>query len=76
MATLGEEPEMMMRLLRFTCPFDATGHPTITMPCGFTEAGMPVAFQLVSRPLEEDLLVRAGAAFQSATDWHRAHPPL
>lgn len=76
MATLGEEPEMMMRLLRFTCPFDATGHPTLTMPCGVTEAGMPVAFQLVSRPLGEDLLVRAGAAFQSATDWHRAHPPL
>lgn len=76
MATLGEDPEMLMRLLRFTCPFDATGHPTITMPCGFTESGMPVAFQLVSRPLEEDLLIRAGAAFQSATDWHRAHPPF
>ena len=37
---------------------------------------MPIAFQLVSRPLEEDLLVRAGVAFQSATDWHHQHPQL
>ncbi|MGA2127473.1 MAG: amidase [Xanthobacteraceae bacterium] len=76
MLTLGEDAELLAALLRFTCPFDMTGSPTITLPCGFTEAGTPVAFQLVSRHLEEDLLVRAGYAFQTATDWHRRHPPL
>ncbi len=76
MATLGQSAEMMAGLLRFTCPFDATGNPTITMPCGFTASGLPIGFQLVGRPMEEDLLVRAGAAFQSATEWHRRHPDL
>ena len=60
MATLGEDPTAIEALLRFTSPFDVTGSPTITLPCGFTEAGTPVAFQFVSRHLEEDLLVRAG----------------
>lgn len=74
--TLGDNAEMLSALLRFTCPFDMTGSPTITLPCAFTEAGMPIAFQFVSRHFEEDLLVRAGHAYQSATDWHRQHPAL
>ena len=53
-----------------------TGSPTITLPCGFTAAGMPMAFQFVGRHLEEEMLVRAGHAYQSATDWHRRHPVL
>jgi amidase len=76
MAAFGLDVEKVQALLRFTCPFDATGNPTITLPCGFTDAGMPIAFQLVARPMEEALLVRAGVAFQSVTDWHRQHPPV
>ncbi len=76
MATLGEDPEMIAKLLRFTCPFDTAGNPTITLSAGFTEVGTPVAFQFVARPMEEELLVRAGVAYQSATDWHRQHPSL
>ena len=74
--TLGEQPELVSRLLRYTCPFDMTGSPTITLPCGFTDAGAPIGFQFVGRHLEEDMLVRAGYAYQSATDWHRRHPAL
>ena len=62
------------RLLRYTCPFDMTGNPTITLPGGFSDAGMPIAFQLVAAYLDEATLVRAGAAFQSVTSWHRRHP--
>jgi amidase len=76
MATLGEDPAMIAKLLRFTSPFDMTGHPTITLPAGFTGIGTPVAFQFVARPMEEELLVRAGVAYQSATDWHRQHPSV
>ena len=76
MATLGERPEALPRLLRFTAPFDYTGGPTLTMPMGFTDAGTPIAFQLAGRHFEEDVLVRAGAAYQKATDWHRRHPTL
>ena len=76
MATLGENPELITGLLRFSCPFDMTGSPTITLPGGFTESGGPVAFQFVGRHFDEARLVAAGDAFQRVTDWHRRHPSL
>lgn len=76
METLGEDVEMLQNLLRFTCIFDMSGNPTITLPCAFTEAGTPVAFQFVSNHWDEAKLFRAGHAFQEATDWHRKHPAL
>jgi amidase len=72
--TLGETPTLVSALLRYTAPFDMTGHPTITLPGGFTDAGMPLAFQLVAAHMDEATLVRAGAAFQGVTAWHRRHP--
>ena len=76
MATLGENPELITGLLRFSCPFDMTGSPTITLPGGFTESGGPVAFQFVGRHFDEARLIAAGDAFQRVTDWHRRHPSL
>lgn len=76
MSRLGEDPELIAAILRYTCPFDMTGSPTITLPGGFTEAHTPIAFQFVARHFEESLLVRAGWAFQQATDWHKTHPAL
>ncbi len=74
--TLGEQPELIARLQEYTCPFNMTGHPTITLPGGFSAAGLPIAFQLVAADLDEAMLVRAGAAFQRVTSWHRRHPSL
>ncbi len=74
--TLGEQPELIARLQQYTCPFDMTGHPTITLPGGFSAAGLPIAFQLVAANLDEATLVRAAAAFQRTTPWHRHHPFL
>jgi len=76
MATLGEDAALMAALLSFTSPFDMSGSPTLTLPCGFTEAGTPVAFQFVGAHLAEELLCQAGHAFQEATDWHKRHPAL
>jgi len=76
MATLGENPELIAGLLRFSCPFDMTGSPSITLPGGITESGGPVAFQFIGRHLDEARLVAAGDAFQRVTDWHRRHPSL
>ncbi len=61
-------------LLRFTAPFDFSGSPTISLPCGFSADGLPLSLQLVGRHLEESLLLRAGHAFERATDWHERHP--
>ena len=74
--TLGEQPDLIAGLQRYTCPFDMTGHPTITLPGGFSAAGLPIGFQLVAANLDEATLVRAGAAFQRVTSWHRRHPSL
>lgn len=74
--TLGEQPNLIAKLQRYTCPFDMTGHPTITLPGGASEDGLPIGFQLVATHLDEAMLVRAGAAFQRATSWHRLHPSL
>ncbi len=73
---LGEDPELLSSLLRFTAPFDLTGSPALTMPSGFTKSGMPVAIQFVGRHMEEDVLVRAGHAYQRETDWHHRHPAV
>jgi amidase len=74
--TLGAQPDLIARLQRYTCPFNMSGHPTLTLPGGFTDDGMPVGFQLVAPRWREDALVRAGAAFQARTSWHRRHPEL
>lgn len=64
------------RQLHFTAPFDFSGNPTVTLPCGFTEDGLPLALQLVGHHLGEKLLCRAGHAYESATEWNRKHPRL
>jgi amidase len=76
METLGQDPGALLSLIRFTSPFDMSGSPTITLPSGFTSVGTPFAFQLVSRHMEEELLVRAGRAYQRETNWHRQHPRM
>ena len=60
---------------RFTVPMDFSGLPTISLPCGLSNDSLPLSMQLVGHTLTEPLLVRAGNAFEQATDWHRLHPP-
>lgn len=76
MSTVGEDAAFMSALLNYTCPFDMSGSPTITLPGGFTPQNTPVAFQLVGGHLSEAMLCRAGYAFQKATDFHKRHPAL
>ena len=62
--------------LKFTAPYDFSGSPTISLPCGFSESDLPLSVQLVGRHLDEATLCRAGHAYQQATDWHQRTPPL
>jgi aspartyl-tRNA(Asn)/glutamyl-tRNA(Gln) amidotransferase subunit A len=68
-------PEVLAALINFTGPFDLTGFPAISVPCGFTESGLPVGLQLVSRPWEESMVLAAAYAYEQETDWHRRLPP-
>ena len=60
---------------RFTVPMNFAGIPTLTLPCGLSEDGMPLSFQFVGHHRSEALLVQLGAAHEGVTDWHRLHPP-
>ena len=73
---LGEDQNSIQRVTKFTAPYDMAGNPTVILPAGFTDDGFPMTFQFVGRHFEEDLLLRAGYAFQSHTDWHKKHPAL
>jgi aspartyl-tRNA(Asn)/glutamyl-tRNA(Gln) amidotransferase subunit A len=59
---------------RFTRLFNLTGHPAITVPCGFDENGMPVGLQVVARHHDEATLFRVAAQFERATGWHARVP--
>ncbi|GAA1504300.1 amidase [Nocardioides humi] len=56
--------------------WDVTGHPVITVPIGFTGAGLPLGMQLAGRPFDEATVLRAADAFQRDTDWHLAVPAI
>jgi amidase len=75
-AVLGEQPDLIAQLQRYTCPFNMSGHPTLTFPAGMTRDGLPVGLQLIAGHFQEPILLRAGAAYQAATAWHRLHPPF
>jgi amidase len=63
-------------LIRFTAPFNITGTPALPLPSGIDPDGVPFGFQLIARSLNEAALIRAGDAYQRATDWHKRRPRL
>jgi len=68
--------EASLGLLRHTAPFDLTGSPTISVPCGFSTEGLPMSLQLIGRHDEEGLVMQAGYAYEQATEWHTRRPAL
>jgi aspartyl-tRNA(Asn)/glutamyl-tRNA(Gln) amidotransferase subunit A len=61
-------------LTRFTAPFNLTGFPAISIPCGSTSMGLPVALQMVAAPWNEARLLQAARAYERETDWGSRHP--
>jgi aspartyl-tRNA(Asn)/glutamyl-tRNA(Gln) amidotransferase subunit A len=61
-------------ILRNTGPFSVSGSPAISVPCGFTEGGLPIGLSLAGRDWEEATLLRSAHAYQRATDWHTRRP--
>jgi aspartyl-tRNA(Asn)/glutamyl-tRNA(Gln) amidotransferase subunit A len=76
---VGNSPDaeaVIQRLTRFTRPINYLGLPSLAIPAGFTRGGLPVGMQLVGRPFDEAMLLRIGAAFQRASDFHERAPKL
>jgi aspartyl-tRNA(Asn)/glutamyl-tRNA(Gln) amidotransferase subunit A len=73
----GENAIERARLLtRFTSPFNLTGLPALSVPCGFTGEGLPIGLQIVSRVWNESGILRVGYAYQAATEWHKMRPSI
>jgi len=77
-ATLGPAPEGLASTGSpvLNRPWSFTGFPSLTVPCGFTEAGLPIGLQLAARPFDEATLLSIAAAYEEATGWGRRVPPL
>ena len=76
---VGNSPDaeaVIQRLTRFTRPINYLGLPSLSIPSGFTRGGLPVGMQLIGRSFDEATLLRIGAAFQRATDFHEKVPQL
>jgi len=58
----------------FTIPVNLAGLPGLSLPCGFTEGGLPIGMQLIGKPLDEATLLNVGYAYEQATDWHKRAP--
>jgi aspartyl-tRNA(Asn)/glutamyl-tRNA(Gln) amidotransferase subunit A len=67
---------VIQRLTRFTRPINYLGLPALAIPAGFTASGLPIGMQLVGRSFDEAMILRIGAAFQRATDFHSRLPEL
>jgi aspartyl-tRNA(Asn)/glutamyl-tRNA(Gln) amidotransferase subunit A len=70
-----QEEDARTAATRFTRCFNATGHPALTVCCGFDSAGLPVGLQIVGRFWDEATVLQAGFAYEQATDWHNRLPP-
>jgi amidase len=76
----GEETEASWsRLVRndiHAQPFNFSGSPTLSVPCGFSADGLPLSVQFIGRRLSESVLCRMGHAYEQATQWHLKHPAI
>jgi len=63
-----------VQMLRNTRPFNGLGLPTISVPCGFTSAGLPIGMQITGPPWGEATVLRLAFAYEQATEWHKRHP--
>ena len=62
--------------LACTGVFSHAGCPALSIPCGFTEGGLPVGLQIAGRPFDDALVLRVGHIYQQETDWHTRRPPF
>lgn len=72
----GRDTKVSHSSVAFLAPFNLTGSPALSVPCGFTTSGLPIGLQLVGRAREEALLLRAAHTYQLQTTWHQRRPPL
>jgi len=72
----GVEEDMLSAIMQFTGIASLAGLPSLNVPCGFDDNGLPVGMQIIGKPFDEATLFRVGHAYQSVTDFHMKSPDL
>lgn len=67
---------VLFQIPLLTRPFNLTGNPVISVPCGFTFSGLPIGMQIVGKPFDEAMMLRVAHAYEQATEWHQRRPSL
>ena len=71
-----EEGDETAELARLTAPYDVTGIPAISIPCGFDRNGLPIGLMIGGRHFDEATVCRVAHAYEQSTDWCRMRPEL
>ncbi len=72
----GQDVKLLRAVVSATSPFNLTGQPALTLPCGKSQSGLPLALQIVGKPFDEATVLRVGHAFEINTSWHQQRPPV
>ena len=70
------EEDVTSSYVRTTAPFNLSGQPALTVPCGFDRDGLPIGLQIAGRPFDEATVLRIGAAYEATTTWSERRPPV
>ena len=60
----------------YTIPVNLAGTCAMSLPCGFSAAGLPIGVQLIGKPFDEATILHTAYAFEQATEWHKRRPEL
>jgi len=71
-----EDPLMMYLSDILTISANLAGVPALAIPCGFTDDGLPIGMQLMTRPFQEEILFQVAGAYEETTEWHKRYPPI
>ena len=72
----GYDPTSTVLGRSFTAPFNVTGLPAISVPCGFTESGLPIGMQIAGKPFDEPGVIRAAYTYQQHAGWYKTRPSI
>ena len=71
-----DDPLAMYLVDIYTISCNLAGLPGISIPCGFTQAGLPIGLQILAPPFQEERLLRVARMHERATEWHLRRPTL
>jgi aspartyl-tRNA(Asn)/glutamyl-tRNA(Gln) amidotransferase subunit A len=71
----GEEETVRSALIRLNRPANFTGLPAISLPCGFTQQGLPIGLQIIGRAFDEARVLQLAYTYEQANPWRLRRPP-